>query len=284
MGDSGMAFIVQANRTGPYIDGALDVGWWPLDHFGTGLYVDFVGDALGWELAYTTGKWQSAETVYREILAPILAESLAAGRPALCHSQYQFVTAALDDGDPPLLGGWAVEHGDTLIRIDAYPWGMYAFGEASERLPREEADIAALQHAVDLRSEESPCLEGALTGIEAFALWAETLRDVEHIGQARWHGNMVRHLKLQRESAIAYLEGMAGRHEEGVAAHLTAAADYYQQVLDDVEALDLKGLESTPPPWEDVAVAVERMALLEGEAIGEIEAALAELGHEPGQE
>jgi hypothetical protein len=281
MGDSGLACIVQADRLGPFIDGALDVGWWPLDHFGTGLYLEFLGSTLGWDMTYTTVTWRSAKASYYETLAPLLAASLAVSKPALCHSQWQFIAAAMADGDPPLMGGWAVEYEGELVRIDSYPWVLYVFGDKRDRLSREVADVIALQHAVELHRELSPCAEGKLTGTEAFALWAETLRDLDHEGEARWHGNMVRHIKLQRASAIVYLKLMAERHEEDVAVHLCTAADYYQQVLDEIDALDLSEIGLVPPPWEDVALAAERMAVTEGEAVREIEAALAELGHDP---
>ena len=35
------------------------------------------------------------------------------------------------------------------------------------------------------------------------------LRDTEHLGQARWHSNMVLHLGINRRRAVKYLRAMA---------------------------------------------------------------------------
>ena len=53
MGDSGLAFILQADSVHPAwgkpVD-QLDIGWWPLDPFGAKMRLDFLGRASGVEI------------------------------------------------------------------------------------------------------------------------------------------------------------------------------------------------------------------------------------------
>ena len=50
MGDTGQAFIIQSEEGGPLIDGAVDVGWWPMAAWGLKLRLEFLGRTVGREV------------------------------------------------------------------------------------------------------------------------------------------------------------------------------------------------------------------------------------------
>lgn len=185
---------------------------------------------------------------------------------------------------------------EELIRIDRQPWALLVPGESLEPMDRRQADLAALRYAIALHRDQvlgesdatasarsAFCLrnqeavgEQWRTGLKTFAAWATCLRDTEHLGQARWHANMVGHLIMNRGSAVRYLRTMADRHPEEVAVHLHNAAAYYEQVRATLRQADTsEEAISSPSEREALARLAEQMAVLESQAIEEIEEALA---------
>jgi hypothetical protein len=102
------------------------------------------------------------------------------------------------------------------------------------------------------------------------------LRDTERLGEARWHANMVLHLSINRRSAPVYLEQMAGRHPEPVAAHLLAAAELYRQALQQLATADTgEAAMMCASGRETLARLVENIAALEAQAVEKLNAAVA---------
>jgi len=301
MGDSGMAFILQtdAHHT-PWGKPMrkVDIGWWPLDPWGIFLRLDFVARAVGRTLTRLpideSLRGDLARNFRERFQAPVTDE-LRAGRAPVGFTGGcdVWVITGLDDGEPPLLGQRACSGERERLRLQDYPWEVIVIGGDAERLPREQADLQALRYAVSLHRDQveepwaratrrwSP-LTGELstggrhTGQQSFALWARLLRDPELWGEHFYHANVVHHLKICRECAVAYLKRMAERHPARVSAHLQAAADGYQQALTLLASADYgKETLHTDQGREKLASLVDELAALEVGAVESLEKACA---------
>ncbi len=83
-------------------------------------------------------------------------------------------------------------------------------------------------------------------------------------------------LGLNRRNAVTYLRAMADRHPGQPAAHLTAAANLYQQVLALLETADTsEAAMKSEQGREKLARTAETMAEIEAQAATHIEQALA---------
>lgn len=253
MGDSGLAFILHSEEGGPIIEGAVDVGWWPMVAWGVGMRLDFLGKTVGRKIRWVKGNDAECradpKAHYWKYFDSEVKESITAGRLVLAEEDICFVVAGYDEGEPPLLGDWSLRNRNAAERIKQYPWGLIVLGKQIPRLDRLEADMDALHHAVALGQDRLEpivplcCREwdpvtARYTGQKSFALWAEILRETGHLGEAHWHANMVLHLGINRTSAVAYLRAMSERCPKRVATHLRAAADTYAQVLAQLETAD----------------------------------------------
>jgi len=292
MGLSGLAFITQAQQGQPIIDGAVDVGWWPLASWGFTMRLEFLQQALGWSIrsiecdadAYRANPAQ----YYREHFAQHVTESIGSGRPVLAVSDGCFVVKGYDAQEPPLLGNWSCGGTPEPMRIPQYPWGLIPFGQKREKMTKEAAELEALRYAVALFRDDGPRVlcscpfqrpPGHFTGRKALTLWAEALRDVANLGQARWHANMVLNLKINRRSAVKFLRTTAKGRSERAAEHLNAAAQKYESVLAALGEADTgKAAMKSRQGREKLAKLVERIAELEALAVTEIEKALATEG------
>ena len=115
---------------------------------------------------------------------------------------------------------------------------------------------------------------GFVTGQKAYALWEQTLRDTEHMGEARWHWNTVGHLTQNRTSAVVYLRAMAAR-QPAAAPHLLAAVAAYEQTLARLNEADLSETAlMSKEGREKVAVMAEGIARSEADAAKELEQAM----------
>jgi hypothetical protein len=301
MGDSGIAFIAQGEEDSINLhDGAVDVGWWPLDPFGMNVRLNFLEQTVGRRLDYVPpdGDSYKADSAahYAQRFAPLVEHSIAQGRPCLVRAECWFVVSGYDQGEPALLGNCTLVEAKKLIRIPQQPWALLVLGESADTMDRKQADLAALRYAVALHRDQvlgaseadaaarwaSPLRDQEAvgkqwrTGLKTFSAWTKCLRDTEHLGQARWHSNMVRHLLLNRGSAVKYLKAMADRHPEEVAAHLKSAAAQYEEVLAALGKADTSGEAMTSAAArETLAGLAEQVAVLESQAIQEIEKALA---------
>lgn len=293
MGDTGIAFIAMSEEGGPLVDGAVDVGWWPKASWGLEMRLDFLAQTVGRQIRVIPANAAAyrADPVghYHDRFESEVKASIAAGKPVLVVHDMCFVVYGYDEKEPPLLGNWAAENERQTIRLERWPWSLIVLGETTDRLDRKAADLAALRHAVVLAKDEREVklpaywaaaewepITARYTGQKSYALWAEMLRDTEHLGQARWHSSMVFHLELNRGSAVRYLPAMAKRHPEKVATHLMAAADLYQEVLELLQTADTSaGAMMSKEGREKLAGLAERMATIEASATAELEKALA---------
>jgi hypothetical protein len=301
MGDSGLAFIAQGEEESTNLyDGAVDVGWWPLDAWGMNVRLNFLEQTVGRRLEFIPpdSDLYKADPAahYAQRFASIVKGSIAQGRPVLARPGCWFVVSGYDQEEPSLLGNCGLVDAKELIRIPQHPWALLVLGESAEIMDREQADLAALRYAIALHRDQvlevldaSAAVEWASplrdkeavgkqwrSGLKTFAAWAKCLRDTEHLGQARWHANMARHLSINRGCAVRYLKTMADRHPEEVAIHLNSAAAQYEKVRATLRKVDTsEEAMSSPSGRETLAKLAEQMSVLETQAIQEIEKALA---------
>lgn len=281
MGDLGLAFLTPASDQATRYDGALDVGWWPLEPCYCPFYLDFAGAAAGRRVEHWSAPvpgQPDPEGLAARAQARV-AQSLVAGRPVLANHDFWKVVTGCDRETPPLLGVTPWTPRNPPQRLPGPAWVFVAVGEAQPPLDRRQADLEALRHAVALARDEVALPGGYVSGQKAYALWAATLRDLEHLGQARWHANMKLHLGLNRHSAPLYLQQMAGRHPEAVAVHLKAAAELYGQSLAKLATANTgEAALGSPTGREALARLVEGMAALEARAAEELQTAITAAG------
>jgi hypothetical protein len=291
MGDTGQAFILQAEEGGPIVNGSVDVGWWPMAAWGIKARLGFLAQTVGRTIRVVDGNGDAFRADpaahYARYLAHAVEASIAEGRPVLGEQDLCFVIAGYDGQAPPLLGDCALSTENKTTRDPDYPWGLIVLGERTKRLDRAAADREALRYATALGHdevkvavpptwEEWRMISGRFTGQKAFALWQQSLRNIEHPGEPRYQANMVLHLGINRRSAVAYLRAMAQRQPEAVAARLNAAADQYQQVLALLDQADTSPeAMAAAEGRERLAQLVARCAGVEAKATGELAQALA---------
>jgi len=186
--------------------------------------------------------------------------------------------AGYDDGQPPLLGQVTCSPVQEIGRPKEYPWRVIVPEERTDPMDRMQADVQALEFAVDIARDRlgGRAPANKLSGQKAFALWARLLRDPEGWGAHFYHANVLGHLRPNRRSAVAYLEAMSKRHPGPAATHLLAAARAYLEGLDRLGSADAsKGTLEAAEGREELARLVEAAAQCERQAAGEMEAALA---------
>ena len=298
MGDSGQAFIVQGEVSSVNtVDGAVNIGWWPLDPMGINIRLNFLEKTVGRELREVVPTYEAnggaayyddPVSFYERWFEPLVTSSLADGRPCIVQVSLWFVVTAVDEREPPFIGNWAwkVETQRTHMEPeDGYPQKMLAPGDPLPKIDRGEADREALRYAVALHRDEvlgeragdrgahplrHPCYgTNWRTGIDAY--WA--LRDTERPGQARFHNNAVFQLRLNRAAAIRYLNAMRERRPQ-TAEHLDGAIGHYEAVMKALQSADTSGeaLSSTHGRGAMIA-AIEEIADLENRAADALEMA-----------
>ncbi len=286
MGLTGVAFILQVDTSGPHINGELDVAWWPNDAWGFDLGLPVLCKAVGWELrklrcdieAYKTDP--AAE--YHRAFAPAIRQSLAAGKPPLAELAHCFIVTAMDDEKPPLLGYGTRKKStkfEDMDRISCYPCGLIVIGEKRAPGNSTDVDLASLRHIIALYNEQAQEPDAPKTRFSGRQAWIEWLR-LLNAGEAH-DNNMLVHLRYNRSSAVAYLREMTDRYTGETAKHLSAAADIYQQIVDEVMKQGLpytrvhKGGEDVKTVMSEYTAMVERLVELEAQGIAKLEAAVA---------
>lgn len=287
-GDSGRAFILQADSLHrPY--GAdikqLDIGWWPVDHWGVMLRLDALGRAYGIpmrEIPASMAEYKADPALhYRKYYEAEVTQSLRAGRPVVAVCRDICVVFGFDGGNPPLLAQVACKDKHDLQRVAEFPWTVVLLGEPSEPMERRQADAESLDFAVRLSREEIDLshLPGKSTGRRSWELWLSQIRDAELCGPHFYHANVVGCLRQDRRSAVSYLRTMADRHDGDMAAHLVAAAGIYGDVLGRLgEADTSKDVMADAAGRDALATVVEAVAQLEVRAVGEMAQALRAMG------
>lgn len=282
-GDSGMAFILQADSLHTAWGAKrneLDIGFWPVDQWGSLLRLDFLGRVYGrtflalLEHEEEYGK-DEAEHFRKYFEGPVV-QSLREGRPVLALEANMYVVTGFDGGNPPLLGQGACSEVAEVKRLSRYPWSILVPGEATTTIDRTWADAEAVEFAVCLHNDQyGTPLPGKTSGKASFALWARLLRDPETCGPHFYHANVVGQLRQLRTSAPSYLREMASRHGQSAADRLCAAADVYDQIVGRLATADTsKATFSTASGRERLADVVDEILAMESVAVGDLELAL----------
>ena len=291
MGLTGVAFILQVDTSGPFVEGELDCGWWPNDAWGFDLGLPVLSKAVGWETrkircsaeAYRT----DAAAEHNRAFSPAIQQSLTAGRPVLAEHDHCFIVTAVDNEELPLLGygtrGKSTQFED-VIRIAGYPWGLIVFGEKTTPGNPEEIDLASLRHIIALWNEQAQGPDAPKTRFSGRQAWAEWLR-LLRAGSA-CDNNMLIHLRYNRRSALAYLREMVKRHNGAAATHLSVAADLYQRIVNELMKQGMpynrvKSGEDEHAVRAEYTAMVELVSELEAQAIAELEAAAASISAKP---
>ena len=286
MGLSGVAFILQVETSGPIINGnELDCAWWPNDDWGFELGLPVLSKAARMEISRLGCDMQAYRadpaTEYQTAFAPAIEKSLAAGKPVL---SYGFIGTETDDEPLALLGygtgGRSTRYGQKKMRIGREPWHLYVIGDEVEAASPSAVDIASLRHIIALFNEKAQGADAPPTRFSGKQAWVEWLRLLR--GNKACDNNMLIHLRYNRKSAVTYLRAMAGRHTGGVKNRISAAADLYQNSLDELmkQGLPSNRVRNGEPEQTvraDYTSMVEQVASLEAEAVLELERALAVL-------
>ncbi len=288
MGDSGIAFILQADSVHtPYGKPVkqLDIGWWPLDPWGALLRLDFLGKVCGRELRslpFSDSECEAdAAKHYLDRFHAAIVEALHKDQPPIAVENDVRLVCGYDDGEPPLLGQVSCLPEEKISRLAKYPWRVVVPGKAVTPMDRTQADGEALRFAVALAKDQLGGLAPAnkLGWQDAFALWSRLLRDPEGWGAHFYHANLLGHLRPHRAAAVRYLRSMAQRHPQRVASLLEEAAAIYVEETETLKTADVsKETLAAPAGREQLAELVERVALHDHQAVERIEAAQAAIG------
>ncbi len=298
MGDTGLAFIVQGEENSPNrIEGAVDVGWWPLEPLGI-IRLSFLEKTVGRQihdvkLPLFPGKLDAA-TTYRKWFEPTVVSSVDGGRPCLARvGTAWYVVTGYDGDDSPLIGMCSnVQAGKEEIGRVVEPMPPYAalaVGDAMPVIGRKAADVEALKFAVALHRDQvvgpgaeyrgNPPLRRSdeygkhwRTGLKSFSSWIACLEDTENLGRNYWHSNVVQHLYWNRTTAIRYLQAMQQRHPKTIAQHLQSAVGSYQKVLGELKKVDTgwEAISSTSGRQQLIS-SIKRISDLEGQAVAELD-------------
>jgi hypothetical protein len=292
MGDSGLAFILQADAfVTPWgkPSKVVDIGWWPLDWWGALQQVEHVGRCVGLELSVIHGERglfvKDPEMLYTATFQKPLTAALTRGVLPIAMASDCWVITCCDDGEPPLLGCRSTFNGHERKRVPEYPHAAIVPGKPCKMLVRGEADRMALEYAVALiREKVRPrfigCLEqpatstaGKTTGAGSYALWAKLLRDDEVWGAPFYHSNVFGNLVVNRRSAPPYVRAIAGRHPK-VGVHLEEAACAFEAVIGKAETADTEDdTMAARQGREALARLVEEIAAIEAAAADAMECA-----------
>ena len=301
MGDSGMAFVMQASEVVPLygpdgkkvgdapkdlgkVVGRRDVGWWPLASECEPTYVEFIGRVAGRKLRVLgSGDYPGPKGLavrYKKMHRDLVA-SIDNGRPVpvrgrcQCGGCFWSVAVGYDKDEPALWSICPLAGPQTQAkRIAHHPVFAIVLGEKIEKLDRRQADRQSLRHAVALARDEVKMPNDYLTGQRAYALWASELRQMDPPGQARWHANVRGNLTLRRRAAVAYLEAMSRRHDGPTCTHLLGAVDGYKEALGVLKTADTSSEAMTSAKGrEALAKLAERLAGIEAKAALQLEQA-----------
>jgi hypothetical protein len=301
MGDSGMAFVMQASEVVPLIGpdgkkagdapkdlgkvvGRRDVGWWPLASECEPAYVEFVGRVAGRELRVLgSGDHPGPKGLadrYKRMRDDLIA-SIDNGLPVpvrgrcQCGGCFWSVAVGYDRGDPALWSICPLAGPQTQAkRISHHPVFAIVLGDKIEKMDRRLADRQSLRHAAALARDQVKMPNDYLTGQRAYALWASELRQMAPPGQARWHANVRGNLTLRRKAAVAYLEAMSRRHDGPTRTHLLMAVDQYRKGLSVLKTADTSPEAMTSTKGRQaLAELAERLAGIEAKAALQLEQA-----------
>ncbi len=280
MGLSGMAFITQVHAQ--RWKGVVDAGWWPLDGVGIQARKEFLSQAIGYEFCEYGGVWGVGDwdgikprlpQIYAEQMKAPLETAINAGQPAFagwCGMNMAFlIYGYTTPGEgPPILGIGAGSTDGEIAQSSEWPYGVLILGERSAPLSEKAADIAALRYAVQLARDEVRLSEKYpwMSGEEGYAFWAELVRNPEEKIKNHHHGNVRRHLLINRTSAVRFLNEMSARYTDETADLLQEAARKYELVIESAQSLQPRGLSGSAEQRVAFADQIDAIAVIEQEA------------------
>lgn len=293
MGYSGVAFALQMDLSGPIRDGKYDVAWWPNDSYAFNLRAEFLGRAFGRELrqiACDQAAFRAdARQEYQKRFEPAIIQAIDQGLPVLGQQDAAVLVIGYDQTNHTPILVWPSPGQPVFGPSDnGIPWGIFVPGKPLEPLTQDQAERESLRWAVSLWDETAAATakdwdaSKILTGSKAYATWLELLqqqKDGVGLGRDSWDNNLMIHLRYNRAAAVAYLRDLAKRQPAPAADHLRAAADLYQQVLDDANRAPFWGQFNNNPAirphkLDEYTQIVRRASLLEAQAIDEIRQAI----------
>ena len=301
MGDIGQAFLMQGQEHSiNLIDGAVDVGWWPLEPLGI-IRLNFLERTVGREIQDIKPPWNETREdpvrAYKQWFEPLIISSVNSNKPCLVRvGSAEYLVTGYDKGEFPLIGMCPNEEEgkERIYRIEEPmpPYVALAVGAAMATIDRTKADVEALKFAIALHRDqvlgtdevyhgEDPLRRADeygqywRTGLKSFSAWIACLEDTEHLGQPFWHSNVVGHLYWNRHAAVRYLNTMQKRHSQKMAAHLERASQTYKAVAEELDNVDTSGETMLSVPGRRKLIArIEKIMGLEGQAVVELENAL----------
>ncbi len=302
MGDLGLAFIMQGEEnTKNRINGAVDVGWWPLEPVAI-IRLNFLQSVAGHEiidLKLSADEVKSGgKSAYYEKLHPAIKSSIEKQIPCLARiGSAEYLITGFDTHDEfPLIGMCPNEKSgnERIYRIEEPlpPYVVLTLGSKVEKLDRRTADKEALRFAVALHNDEVIGPESTFagkwqlrrteeygkswrTGKKSIDALIACLSENENFGKPFWYANVKKHLVRNRESAINYLKHMQERYTGEAAAHLSNAASQYAAVIEKGRQINTsKEVINSNQGRVEIVSLLNDIKGLEGEAIAEIEQAL----------
>jgi hypothetical protein len=286
-GDSGRAFILQADALhrpfGRNIR-QLDIGWWPLDPWGTMLRVDFLSEVYGVPLRplqVVMSEYKADPALhYRKYHEAQVSSCLQAGRPLIAIERDTYLVVGRDGGNPPLLGQLCCQRTAEVRRLEHFPYVVVVTGDPAEPMDRCQVDAEALDFAVRLGRDEIDLshLPGKSAGQRSWQLWLAQLEDAGLCGPCFYHANVVGHLRQDRETAVAYLGEMSPRYLPPVGDSLLRAASHYETVLEKLRQADTsEDALSTAEGRGRLASLLREIADIEAKAQGQMAEAVREM-------
>jgi hypothetical protein len=308
MGDVGQAFIAQGEENSANtIDGAVDVGWWPLEPL-CAVRLNFLERTVGQQIRDVKvpardieGMRKDRMAYYKKHFEPVILSSLNNQTPCVGHSSSDmFIVTGSDDADHPLMGMCpnTLEGEESISRLDVPlpPYVLWTIGGPVPAISREQADTEALRYAIALHrdqvlgagaqfSDAYPLRHAEdykgyrtqwCTGQRSFASWIACLEDTSHLGPSYWHNNVRSQLESNRGTAVRYLRDMQKRHPGDFAAYLENAVTKYEAVIAATRSADIRDAAiKTKQGRQKLIAAISEMANLEDQAVAELEKALA---------
>ncbi len=296
MGDSGQAFITQ----GAYGKNTTDPGWWPIENGLLPARLNFLEQTVGRKLKCIEGKWEDMDEQYKKTFKPAFKEVFEKKIPCIIEIPHVwFIATGLDDGIPPMYGKWLGAKEDAKVdRIKGnwqespWPTFMVAPTENIEKLDRKISDLRALHYAICLHRNQvfGPNItfkgesiiqnQGLIgkywqTGSGAYKAWIKILEDKDNVGFVGWHWQMIRFLRINRISAIKYLQAMGERHSKQTVKNIDQAIKKYTQIIEFADYRKItEELNKTSEGRQPLIKEIHKIMELELEAANALEEAV----------
>ena len=294
MGDLGQAFIIQGDIGGTnLIDGAPDLGWWPLEPLSV-MRLDFLERVVGRKIMDVKPIWDDIKDTpissFKKHFKPFVTSALDKNIPCLIQmSATWYIVTGYDNKENKLVGMCLneVEGKEKINLIEEImpPYCGISVGNKINGIDRKQADIKALLYAIALHNDHilgestkhisnySTRHKEAFnkhwrTGKETIAAWLLCLENNENPGKYFWHNNVVGHIKRNRITAVRYLTAMQKRHDTQFAGYLAEAIDCYNSVVEIMKSAYINANDFETIKGRNKLISkIKKMASLESKAV-----------------